>query len=112
LPVIAPPLFSLAIGRGREHKEAQKPTATSPLPEQLFDFLEADYAVFRAVKDFSLFLFPGDGGVIIDLFGTEELCTIIARALTLVGSRLPEPVRRQCLGLRQTLNGLGDSGFR
>ena len=27
-------------------------------------------------------------------------------------SRLPEPVRRQSLGLRQTLNGLGDSGFR
>ena len=27
-------------------------------------------------------------------------------------SRLPEPVRRQSLGLRQTVNGLGDSGFR
>jgi hypothetical protein len=49
----------------------------------LADFLEANHAVFRAVKDFGLF--PGDGGVIIDLFGTEELCTIIARALTLVG---------------------------
>jgi hypothetical protein len=30
LPIIAPPLFSLAIGRGREHKEPQKPAATSP----------------------------------------------------------------------------------
>ena len=27
-------------------------------------------------------------------------------------SRLPEPVRRQSLGPRQTVNGLGDSGFR
>ena len=27
-------------------------------------------------------------------------------------SRLPKPVRRQSLGLRQTLNGLGDSDFR
>src|SRR5260370_477316 len=60
LPVIAPPLFSLAIGRGREHKEPQKPPTTSPLPEHLADFLEANLAVFRAVKDFGLF--PGDGG--------------------------------------------------
>ena len=29
-----------------------------------------------------------------------------------VASRLPEPVRRQSLGLRQTLNGLGDSDLR
>src|SRR5260370_567634 len=28
LPLIAPPLLSLAIGRGREHKEAQKPATT------------------------------------------------------------------------------------
>jgi hypothetical protein len=30
----------------------------------------------------------------------------------MLASRLLEPVRRQSLGLRQTLNGLGDSDFR
>src|SRR4029077_10441046 len=88
LPVIAPPLFSLAIGRGREHKEAQKPAATSPLPEHLADFLEADHAVSGAVKDFGLF--PGDGGVMIDLFGREGLFAVIARASTLVGKTEPQ----------------------
>ena len=77
LPVIELSLFGLAIGGGREDQEPQKPSATSALPEQLADFLEANPAVSRTMKDFGLFAGDGgDGGVMINLFWTEELCPI------------------------------------
>src|SRR4029077_3179980 len=81
--------FSLAIRDGRHDKEAQKPSAASPLPAHLADLLEADPAVFGAVKDFGLF--PRDSGVFIDRFGTEELCSIIATTLPLMLMGKTEP---------------------
>jgi hypothetical protein len=52
--------------------------------------------------------------------GVTRLGALMAGGCFLIGccgspmlaSRLLEPVRRQSLGLRQTLNGLGDSDFR
>ena len=49
-----------------------------------------------------------------DAFGSAHGRRLFSDRLLWItdASRLPEPVRRQSLGLRQTLNGLGDSGFR
>src|SRR4029077_20589022 len=80
--------FGLAIRDGRHDKEAQKPSTASPLPEHLADFLEADPAVFGAVKDFGLF--PRDSGVFRDRFGTEKLCSIVATTLPLMGKTEPQ----------------------
>ena len=46
-------------------------------------FLVANPSVSATMKDFGLF--PGDGGVMIDLFGTEVLSAIVARPWALVG---------------------------
>jgi hypothetical protein len=49
-----------------------------------------------------------------DAFGSAHGRRLLSDRLLWItdASRLPEPVRRQSLGLRQTLNGLGDSDFR
>ena len=49
-----------------------------------------------------------------DAFGSAHGRRLFSDRLLWItdASCLPEPVRRQSLGLRQTLNGLGDSGFR
>ena len=49
-----------------------------------------------------------------DAFGSAHGRRLFSDRLLWItdASRLPEPFRRQSLGLRQTLNGLGDSGFR
>ena len=49
-----------------------------------------------------------------DAFGSAHGRRLFSDRLLWItdASRLPEPFRRQSLGLRQTLHGLGDSGFR
>ena len=49
-----------------------------------------------------------------DAFGSAHGRRMFSNRLLWItdASRLPEPVRRQSLGLRQTVNGLGNSGLR
>ena len=58
------------------------------MPEYLAYFLVANGAVSGTMKDFDLF--PGDAGVLIDLFGSEGLFAVIARAFTLVRHTQPQ----------------------
>src|SRR6516164_3267854 len=83
---VIPPCSSR--GCGRQDKEPQEAAAASASPEQLAYFLVADPAVSGAMKDFNLF--PGDAGVLIDLFGREGFFGVITRAWTLVGHTQPQ----------------------
>jgi len=50
----------------------------------------------------------------VDFFGSAHGRRLFSNRLLWItdASRVPKPVRRQSLGLRQTINGIGNSGFR
>ena len=58
--------------------------------------------------------FGGSRSRRVDFFGSAHGRRLFSNRLLWItdASRLPEPVRRQILGPGQTVNGLGDSGFR